>query len=79
MEHLEIRKRNINTLPIPDADMSKLFEGDIQKTPKFMKMLLRANLVKKDAVPKRTWPDAVVHYKFAKKFGENNGNILIIT
>ena len=78
MEHFEISTRNINNLPISDADMKKLFEGDIEKTPKFMQMLLRANLVKKDAVTKKTWPDGVVHYKFAKKFGEKNGNNLII-
>ena len=79
MEHFEIRKRNIIVLPISDADMSKLFEGDIQKTPKFMQMLRRADLVKKDAVTKKTWPNGTVHYKFAKTFGEKNGNNLIIT
>ena len=70
-------KRNIDSIPIiSDADMSKLFEGDIQKTPNFMKMLRKAKLLKRDAMTKRTWPDGIVPYRFERKFGKNNGNNL---
>ena len=78
MEHFEIRKININCLPISDANMNKLFEMDIQKTPNFMKMLRKANLVKKDAVTKKTWPGGVVPYKLSRTFGKKNGNNLIM-
>ena len=68
-----MRKRKIHTIPIiSDADTNNLFEGGIQKTPNLMKMYRREKLMKRDAMPKKTWPEGIVPYRFDDNF--NNGN-----
>ena len=72
-----LRKIKIHTIPIIlDANMNEMFEGDIEKTSNFMKMLRRAKLAKKDTETKKTWPKGIVPYVFYTTFGKNNGNNL---
>ena len=74
--HFVIKKIKIHTIPISGADMDNFLEGDIQKTPNLMRMLRRANLMKRDAVARKTWRYGIVPYRFDKGFGKNNGNNL---
>ena len=70
-----IREIKNLTIPISDADMDQLFEGDIEKTPNLMKMLRKSNLLKRDTTSK-IWDNGIFPYIFHKDFHKNNGNNL---